>query len=440
MMLNEKTARTYQAAAIVMMLTMTSAFAAPVVQNSGFEADTYTNGPGGTAGQNSGTITDWTISDANQVGLNPFWTDSSRTAVAGSPHADNGAVPEGDQVAFVRQNASLSQTVSDFLAGRLYAVTYRENARSNPNTESLRVDLDATTIVADHTVNPVGGSNPYHFVTSDLFTATSSSHNISLISTSGLDASVLLDDVQVATVIHRDTFTLNDGTGTDNAALDDTAAEYSIVPGATWSADGPLFADDAGQQFVDRNSSGDNSGALPYNATANDRIMSLSAQINPGTSDNNAWTAIGFRQNAADNNISSAGVLWVLLRENGNYVLHADEAGGVNNVSTGIVAGFNAGAFNNVELIWDRRINVAHLLVNGQIVLSDFDLNATADDGLFDPTVGGVGFSMTSGEADGSANAARVDDFMLTSVLVPEPSALAMLSLGLITLARRRTR
>ncbi len=424
----------------------------PVVSNGGFEEDIYLSGPGGTAGQNGGAITDWTIVGSDgHVGINPFWTDNTQTTEAGSPHADNGAVPEGKQVGFLRFTGHLSQTVSGFTAGDRYVVNYRENNRTG-STGQFRVDVESTTVVADHATTAVAGSNPYRVVRSDVFTAAAADQTLHLISTSGQDSSVLVDDVQVATVIHHDTFGLTGVNRTDNAPLHATSPEYSIVGGAAWTASGINYADDGnGGGFVDRNATTANA-TLPLNLAASDEVLTLSAKIYPG--DGNQWTGIGFTEGNNANHLNSAtgGVLWVFLTSGGgtgdtvDCRLHVNDQGGASLVGS-IATTVSDLEFTDVKLVWDRRTNTAHVTVNGELLFAEIDLDAhdlaTGGDGVFDPIVGGVGMTMTSGTIDGSSTAARVDDFLLTSVInpaaaIPEPGALAVLMPGLWMLGRRR--
>jgi len=191
----------------VLFLHCPDASAAPIILNGSFETDTFTNGGGGTVGQNF-AITNWADNDINAVGINPFW-NTRPTSAGGSPHADNGAIPDGDQVAFLRASATLSQPISGFEIGKIYQVSYYENNRSGAYAPGgLQVLLDATVIVADHATPAVGGSNPYRFITSSPFTATNTTHTLMFESTSGLDKSVLIDHVTIAEIPEPTTLAL----------------------------------------------------------------------------------------------------------------------------------------------------------------------------------------------------------------------------------------
>ncbi|HSH16920.1 MAG TPA: immunoglobulin domain-containing protein, partial [Verrucomicrobiae bacterium] len=155
----------------------------PAIANPSFEADTFTVFPGYVSG--NGPITGW--ASAGGAGINPG---------GGSPFADNGAIPDGTQVAFIQEDSALSQVVDGFVVGRTYQLRYYENAR-NGNRPYLAVAVGGNTVVADHEVNSVGGANPYREVISDPFVAGASSLEIAFIKSNPLggDNTVLIDNV-----------------------------------------------------------------------------------------------------------------------------------------------------------------------------------------------------------------------------------------------------
>ena len=79
------------------------------IPNPSFEANSFTTYPGYISV--NAPITGWTANPADEVGLNP--------AGGQSPFADNGAIPDGTNVAFIQagsavdsQQGSLSTTIS----------------------------------------------------------------------------------------------------------------------------------------------------------------------------------------------------------------------------------------------------------------------------------------------------------------------------------------
>ena len=171
--------------ASLLVASVPSLFGATIT-NPSFETDTFTTFPGYYFQAGNGTITGWTPSGG--AGLNP---------AAGSPFADNGAIPNGSQVAFIQNgaSASLSTTISGLTPGTAYKVSFRVNARSG-NTPNLKVNIDATRII-DTAVTPVGGANPYKYFDFD-FTASAASQTLTLLNDAGGDNTVVFDDFSIA--------------------------------------------------------------------------------------------------------------------------------------------------------------------------------------------------------------------------------------------------
>ena len=252
--------------AVAMLCGGPPAGGSPIVLNPSFETDTFTNGPGGTVAQNF-PITSWADDSPTDVGLNPFW-NIRPTSPGGSPHADNGAIPDGDQVAFLRYNAALSQDVSGFRIGRRYEVVYFENNRSGShNNGSLQVLLGGSVVVPDHTTSAVGGTNPYRFVTSDMFTATAATHTLTFQSTSGADRSVLIDNVaiQPVTTSLKARWALDETSG--QTAFDDGPDDPKAYDGRLGTSTSPDAEDPAVGQ------PGKIGRAYAYNAAEQDRVV-----------------------------------------------------------------------------------------------------------------------------------------------------------------------
>ncbi len=175
--------------AVLAALGAVAAVKAQSIANAGFETDTYTVWPGYAAG-NGGVITGWTLGNPGNTGLNP---------AGGSPFADNGAVPEGVNVALMQTNAftntfSSTAGVTGLTPGQSYQLQFRTNARLGS------LNLQATVNVGASTLNfeavPVGGANPYALVAVN-FTATGTSAPLGFSSTSPGDSTILLDDLKV---------------------------------------------------------------------------------------------------------------------------------------------------------------------------------------------------------------------------------------------------
>jgi regulation of enolase protein 1 (concanavalin A-like superfamily) len=93
--------------------------------------------------------------------------------------------------------------------GAVYRLEYSENGRMccAGAVPALEVRIGGATIVGAHTVTPVGGSNPYRRVTSDLFVATAPDLLLAFVkgSPQGGDSTVLIDDVCISRVFSQNT-------------------------------------------------------------------------------------------------------------------------------------------------------------------------------------------------------------------------------------------
>lgn len=95
---------------------------AQAIPNASFEANSFTNFPGYVS--TNGSIAGWTASPANRDGLNP---------TTNSPIANNGAIPNGTNVAFTQSRGDLStlpNTTTGLTVGNRHRVIFRANSRS----------------------------------------------------------------------------------------------------------------------------------------------------------------------------------------------------------------------------------------------------------------------------------------------------------------------
>lgn len=157
-------------------------FGPPQIANPSFEVDPVPGFPG------YGPITAWAVTGG---GINN----------SGGPFHDNGAIPNGAQIAFIQTDGAMSQVVSGFVPGSSYRISYAENSRNccGGSVPFCEVKIGGQTIVAAHPVPPVGGANPYHQVTSDSFVAAGTDLLLEFIkSNSGSgDNTLLLDNVAI---------------------------------------------------------------------------------------------------------------------------------------------------------------------------------------------------------------------------------------------------
>ncbi len=125
----------------------------PYLENPSFEAN--------------GSITIW----PGNVAINPIdaWTCSTDWSVgrnsgdiANSPFLDNGAIPDGLNIAYLQASCNIKQTVRGFKIGENYVLSLRANAREGYAPKAvLQVKLDGITVISQTDVFPVGGNNQF---------------------------------------------------------------------------------------------------------------------------------------------------------------------------------------------------------------------------------------------------------------------------------------
>jgi hypothetical protein len=162
--------------------------------NPSFETDNVPASPG------YGAITGWTVTG---------FEGSSGINNSTGPFANNGAIPDGQKVAFLhepsvsgyKQGGTIRQTVSGFTVGAQYRLRYFENAfLPDPlfhNTAYLQASVGGAVVVPTHEVLKVGGTNPYVLKVSEPFTATAESLEIAFTTAGRYDYTVLLDNISV---------------------------------------------------------------------------------------------------------------------------------------------------------------------------------------------------------------------------------------------------
>ncbi len=160
-----------------------------VLTNPSFETDNASsvNFPG------YRSITGWQ-SSSGSIGVNDAYNMS--------PFNNNGSVPDGGQVAFIQGSGSIEQLVSGLTVGAVYTLHYYENARNmlpSTNLPLCTVLLGGKTIVTQHPVSTVGGSNPFSEVYSLPFVAVSNNLVLKFVAGStGGDTTLLLDNVSIS--------------------------------------------------------------------------------------------------------------------------------------------------------------------------------------------------------------------------------------------------
>jgi hypothetical protein len=195
---------------------------AQTIPNAGFEANTFATAPGYIS--DNSAITGWTASVDTGAGLNP--------AGGSSDFADNGAVPEGNNVAFITGGTSLSTTITGLTSGRTYRVTLRANATTN-QVPTLRALIDSNEVLA-LSVYTVGETRPYTYIAFE-FAATGSTANLEILNDAFSDQTLLIDDVRVAESSGRwsvDAWTGDADSGVDSSFVYTHAYNFGSSGGA----------------------------------------------------------------------------------------------------------------------------------------------------------------------------------------------------------------
>jgi hypothetical protein len=209
-------ARTLRLPLAAALLATSAPLLAQSITNPSFEANTFTNLPGDTASNTP--ITGWTATPAAQVGLNP---------AGGNIYANNGAVPNGSNVAFLRAGAtgqsSLKTTATGLTIGTKYNVSFRVNARSQTALNSPRLVFSTNgtgeTVKAEIArVSTAIDANPYRYAAFE-FVATGTSQDLTITNerTTG-DHTLLIDDFKI--VVSSGAWSFRPWTGDADSGLD----------------------------------------------------------------------------------------------------------------------------------------------------------------------------------------------------------------------------
>ncbi|MBE0545708.1 MAG: immunoglobulin domain-containing protein [Verrucomicrobia bacterium] len=210
------------------------------IPNPSFETDTFTVSPGYISGNTA--ITGWTGTPADRVGLNPS---------DGSPFANNGTIPDGNNVAFIQCNvtdpgtpSTLSTTISGLTPGNVYKVTFRANARSEAtaNTPNVKVLIDGTPVllpggwVDGLSTRAVTGTLPYFYIAFE-FTAAAASQTLAIVNdVAEGDHTLLVDDFRIAPASGRwavEAWTSDFDSGLDSTYFYTHAYNFGTAANAT---------------------------------------------------------------------------------------------------------------------------------------------------------------------------------------------------------------
>jgi hypothetical protein len=172
------------------LATFLTSARAQTISNPSFEANAFTVFPGYVS--NNATITGWTASPTDRAGLNP---------ASGNPFADNGATPQGSNVAFIQSSTtnfptSLSNNITGLVSGKVYQVIFRANCRAATAVPSPAWSLNGGPFT-NFTASPAVGSTNAYYTNSGAFRATASTASLVLQNQTPGDSTVLVDDFSI---------------------------------------------------------------------------------------------------------------------------------------------------------------------------------------------------------------------------------------------------
>lgn len=182
------------------------ASAQTTITNGSFELNSFVNFPGYVNANGNGTIAGWTSNNTNS-GLNPYTSGQNNDNTGPNPFANNGKVPDGDQVAFLQGGGTtLTQTLNNLVIGSQYQISFYDNSRTNqPGTNygipTLSLSVGGA-ILYSQAITPVDTyqsfSRSYNFVT-ESFTAAGASEDLVFANTTASgDATAMIDNVSIS--------------------------------------------------------------------------------------------------------------------------------------------------------------------------------------------------------------------------------------------------
>ncbi len=115
---------------------------------------------------------------------------------ASSPFADNGIIPDRNQVAFIQTDNAIFQNIGGLIPGEQYWLQFAYNKRNGEFQSDLTVTYGDQTIIVLPDIQPVGGQNPYYQAAAT-FTPSADSGQLRFQNAVTGDATVLLDAVSI---------------------------------------------------------------------------------------------------------------------------------------------------------------------------------------------------------------------------------------------------
>ena len=273
------------------------------------------------------------------------------------------------------------------------------------------------------------------------------SAGVAVIAASLATASTAMATTTTPTTIISDTFPTSQGIGA-GSYLQGSTPDGADLPGSTWqtnyvggtltSASDPFIASNAAY-FPDA-ATGNVSAAIAFTPNGNG-LLSLTATL---TYAGGEWVAMGFANSAATASPSQAGP-WMLMTKSGSTVQMFGANGSSNLVpSTKLTSNTNTITLTYNPATMVETMNVSDSTSGADYISASEPLSYFSVGGksiTTPPTIGSIFFAVRAGNPNGSS----FSNVTLTqgpAVVVPEPSAAQLLSLGgvaaLLLVGRRR--
>jgi hypothetical protein len=258
-----------------------------LVENPSFED----NGTDGWPGYF--TIAGWT---GVNVGLNPITVSHPNGS---SPFADNGAIPDRNQVAFVQRVGELRQVLRGLDISKQYWLQAYVNGRNccEGSIPSASASFNGIELAPPTPLPPVGGSNPYYFVNIP-FTPNSPTGALAIVSppvTPDGDRTLLVDAV---TLVQRDPGqVVVQNPSFEASGIVPSPGTIAPAPMSGWTGSGTYGVNLPGGPFADNGTHPDQD----HVAFLQGQDSSLSQTVGNLTA--GATYRLGYAYNARNNNV-----------------------------------------------------------------------------------------------------------------------------------------
>ncbi len=197
-----------------------------IIENLGFENDGSEIIFPGYVSNN--LLTGWTYSAQDKIGRN----------ISSGYFLDNGTIPEGKNVCFIKGQNSISQNLKSFESNGFYRISIFANAaNSGSGTEQLEVKIGENSIISPTAVSSVGDKNFFNNFAAN-FSATSTNLTLEISQANANANSILLiDDIRITKInkpfVPNHSFEANGITGFTwpgyGAAIDNWTKSTTII-------------------------------------------------------------------------------------------------------------------------------------------------------------------------------------------------------------------